>query len=270
MAKKPVLTEYNITAPDLNGNLTIALVSDLHDRIEPALVELVKSAEPDIIAVAGDTFERYNAEFQKANQAKKPNIFRLVAFNSAYYTDLFLRRIFCRKNIPRTEKTYAFLREISKIAPIYMSRGNHECVYIDDDFKLIEELKITLLDNSDVTLNFNGNKLIIGGLSTFYDEEWLKGYSEKDGFKILLSHHPAYYDKLIKDKDIDLVLSGHNHGGQIRIADRGIFSSGEGFLPKYDKGLYDGRLIVSAGCSNTVAVPRINNPREIVKVIINK
>ena len=71
---------------------------------------------------------------------------------------------------------------------------------------------------------------------------------------------------MVADKAIDLTLSGHNHGGQIRVFGKGIFSSRSGLLPKYDRGIYHQRLIVSAGCSNPVAVPRLGNPFELVMI----
>jgi hypothetical protein len=73
--------------------------------------------------------------------------------------------------------------------------------------------------------------------------------------------------KELEEKRKQEANRGHNHGGQIRVRDRGLFASGGGFLPKYHRGVFDDRLVVTAGCSNTVAMPRINNPRELV--IIN-
>jgi predicted MPP superfamily phosphohydrolase len=76
-----------------------------------------------------------------------------------------------------------------------------------------------------------------------------------------------FYDKYLKDTDIDLILSGHVHGGQMRVLGKGIFSPGQGLFPKYFHGFHDNRLIVSAGTSNTVSLPRWGNPCEVV--IIN-
>ncbi len=269
MAKKPVITKYNITASKLKGGLTIALVSDIHERVDKNLAALVRETKPDIIAVAGDTLERFSVDIEKERENKKRGFVWNIFFTAAYYLNKLFKTLNV-KNRPSTEKTYEFLGEISEIAPVYLSVGNHESIFLEEDKRLFEKLKITALDNSDTEVIFNGDKLVIGELSTFFDEGWLKEYSEKDGYKILLSHHPIYYDTLIKDKDIDLTLAGHNHGGQIRIKNKGLFSSGEGIFPKYDKGVFDSRLIVSAGCANTVALPRLNNPREIVKISINK
>ena len=83
-----------------------------------------------------------------------------------------------------------------------------------------------------------------------------------------MSHHPEYYDKYlyVYDNDIDLVLSGHCHGGQIRLFGRGLFAPDQGILPKLTKGVYK-KMIISAGLSNTAKpIPRLFNPTEIVYI----
>ena len=97
---------------------------------------------------------------------------------------------------------------------------------------------------------------------------WLENFSSEDKFSILLCHHPEYYPKYLKNKNIDLILSGHAHGGQIRLFGRGLFAPGQGALPKYDGGVFDNRLVVGRGLANTAFVPRLFNPREIVCVDI--
>ncbi|MBQ2570485.1 MAG: serine/threonine protein phosphatase, partial [Ruminococcus sp.] len=57
--------------------------------------------------------------------------------------------------------------------------------------------------------------------------------------------------------------------GQIRVFGKGVLSSRSGFFPKYDRGVFDNRLVVSAGCSNPVALPRWGNPRELVMIQLN-
>ena len=94
-------------------------------------------------------------------------------------------------------------------------------------------------------------------------------YASVDGYHILLSHHPEYYP-LVSDK-VQLMLSGHAHGGQIRFFKRGLYAPGQGWLPKWTKGVYDNRLVVSAGLSNTASpIPRLFNPTEIVYAAFNE
>ena len=168
-----------------------------------------------------------------------------------------------------------FLRQASSRFPLFCSIGNHEVKHGTDIREDIRATGATLLD--DNFTEFMG--ITIGGLSTGYktdliqsrlkmppppNTEALKGFFEKEGFKLLLCHHPEYFDTYLKDKPVDLVVSGHAHGGQWRIFGKGIFAPGQGFFPKYTSGLYHGRLLVSRGLSNNTLVPRIFNKRQIV------
>ena len=92
------------------------------------------------------------------------------------------------------------------------------------------------------------------------DIAWLKK-GTPDGYKVLLSHHPEYLP--LVEPYADLIVSGHSHGGQFRLFGRGLFAPGQGWFPKYSRGQY-GKMIVSAGLTNTTWVPRINNPTELV------
>ena len=88
-----------------------------------------------------------------------------------------------------------------------------------------------------------------------------------DGFKILLCHYPHYYHRYIKNTDIDLILSGHAHGGQWRIFGRGVFAPHQGLFPKYTSGMHDDRLIISRGVvNNAKPIPRLFNPCEIILI----
>ena len=95
---------------------------------------------------------------------------------------------------------------------------------------------------------------------------WLDSFSHTRGFRILLSHHPEYYDLI---PSCDLVLCGHTHAGQwkCKIGGRwiGLFAPGQGFFPRYCYGRYD-NMIISSGLTNTTWVPRVNNPTEIVYI----
>ncbi len=161
------------------------------------------------------------------------------------------------------------------------------------DIKEIENTGVTLLDNC--WREWNG--MLIGGLTSGYvtdyrafrstqpaepryphledlygiglvrikhrpETEWLSSFADQPGYKVLLSHHPEYFPLI--PASVDLVLSGHAHGGQIRLFNHGLWSSGQGWWPKWTRGVYDGRLVVSTGLSNTTWIPRIGNPTEIV------
>lgn len=121
--------------------------------------------------------------------------------------------------------------------------------------------------------------LYIGGLSSgrkYHDKKssqkpdinLLAKLEKVSGFKILLSHHPEYYEPFLKDKDIDLTISGYAHGGQVRIGNQGLYSPGQGLFPKYTGGIHDRKLIVSRGIVGTEIFPSINNKPEIVYIFL--
>lgn len=266
MSKKAVVTEYRLTVPRLCSPLKIALVADIHERKADDILELLVAAKPDLIAVAGDTFERFDLSKRRRYEGNG-SLARFIFLNAAIYVNWFFINILSRRNLPDTQNSYRFLEGAASEAPVFLSLGNHEECLEEDDLAFLQKNGITLLDNADVEVNIKGNSLIIGGLSNTPDEAWLADFSEKKGFRLLLCHRPETYDSIVSSCGAELVLAGHNHGGQIRVRDRGLFASGGGFLPKYHRGVFDDRLVVTAGCSNTVAMPRINNPRELV--IIN-
>ena len=250
---------YKLTSDKIKKNIRIVLVSDLHDSEIPGLAEKVASLEPDIIAIPGDLSSRLDkleGEYAKTD--------RKTATHAA---------------------AFSLLGEFSKIAPTFYSFGNHELCghYYKKNFGLsvavenIELIKASgavLLDNSFVRLD---NGVVIGGLtsgmthpSLVPEMSWLGKFEAQSGFKILLCHHPEYYEKYLKNIDIDLVLSGHAHGGQIRLFGRGLYAPGQGVLPKQAGGVYDGRLVVGRGLANTTFIPRFFNPREIVVVDVKQ
>lgn len=194
-----------------------------------------------------------------------------------------------------------FLRSCASIAPTFLSLGNHEWMLDAEDLRLLSSTGVTVLDNEWVAKD----GLVIGGLTSGYvtdyrafraesdgtvcyprredlygiggatrsaahkpETDWIVNFCSTPGYHVLLSHHPEYYP-FIPDS-VELILSGHAHGGQIRMYNpfkqewRGTWSPGQGWWPRYTKGVYEGKLVVSAGLSNTTWIPRIWNPTEVV------
>ena len=225
---------YEIAA-GLEAPLTAAVVADLHSSPHGALIDALKKISPDLILCPGDILHKAD-----------PN-----------------------------EAGLDFLREASGLCPTFCSMGNHEVKHGGDVREHIRATGAILLD--DEFADFEG--ITIGGLSTGYTTatkqsrlkpaprprlEKLDGFFARDGFKILLSHHPEYYESYLKDKSASLIISGHAHGGQWRVFGQGIFAPGQGIFPKYTSGMYDGRLLVSRGLSNQTKIPRIFNSTELI------
>ena len=115
--------------------------------------------------------------------------------------------------------------------------------------------------------------MAIGGLSSGLSRDehiprldWLDELCRAEAPRILLCHHPEYYAEYLHDLPLDLIVSGHAHGGQWRIFGRGVFAPGQGIFPKYTKGVHDGRLVISTGLKKSHRLPRIFNPPEVVFV----
>lgn len=267
MKDKYVLTEYMVKA-DLPENLTIGLISDLHERDPEAVLELLKDGNPDLIMAAGDIFERYGKNCDTRREQEESLAYRFLRSVLMKLDDLFDAAAGAKFH--HSEYGYCFLEEAGKIAPLFLCPGNHEWYWLPEDLEMMKKSGTQLLENTDVEVCINGMLLRIGGLSSEADLEWLECFCEKDGYKILLCHHPEYYEKYLKDKKIPLILSGHAHGGQIRIWNRGIYAPGQGLFPKYTKGIYDGRLVVTTGAANTASVPRWGNPCEVVLIHLRK
>ena len=251
---------------------SLALLSDLHNADPEAVLSSLRAHRPDLICITGDMLYGGRPEDDRSPLETQVNV------------------------LP-------FLRSCATIAPTFMSLGNHEWMMDRDDLDLLSSTGVTVLDNEWVTKD----GLVIAGLTSGYvtdyrafrsesgssdryprqesisgigravhardhkpETKWLEEYCSTPGYHILLSHHPEYYP-LIPDS-IDLILSGHAHGGQIRMYNPfkrewiGTWSPGQGWWPKWTKGVYDGRLVVSAGLSNTTWVQRLFNPTEVVYI----
>ena len=228
------ITSYCISG-GLDAPLKALIVADLHSAPTEELYAAIREISPDLILCPGDTFHRATPD----------------------------------------TKGIEFLNNAAKLCPVFCSVGNHEVKHGTGARAAIRQSGAVLLD--DEWTEFGG--ITIGGLSTGYVEglkqgrlkktprprlEALEGFFAKDGFKILLSHHPEYYPRYLKDKNVGLIISGHAHGGQWRMFGRGVFAPGQGIFPKYTAGLHDGKLLVSRGLANNTAIPRIFNKPELI------
>ena len=215
----------------LRERLTFALVADLHNC--PFDDALDAMAEAGLILVAGDVTNRH------------------------------------RRGPPPLAD--AFLREAPRLAPVYYALGNHEKRMRGAGAwrQKILDSGARLLDNEAILLRPD---VMLGALSSqpkvhpdLRDASVVDTLAAFDGFRLLMCHHPEYYPQHVAGHGIDLTLSGHAHGGQVRIGGQGLYSPGQGLLPRYTAGWYDDRhLLVSRGMSNHAIVPRINNPCELI------
>ena len=158
-----------------------------------------------------------------------------------------------------------FLNEAPDVAPVFYSIGNHErkLKNLADYWPHVKRSRVTVLDGRFV--EFCG--IVLGGLSSRkqVNAAWLSDMSAQESFRLLMCHHPEYFRKHVAPYDIDLTIAGHAHGGQVRIGKQGLYSPGQGILPKLTSGFYDNnRLLVSRGVTNATWAPRINCGCEVI------
>ena len=244
------LTVKSENLPDDFSGYKIAHISDLHNtefgNNNNRLLTLIKDSCPDIIVITGDIVDSRKTDVQIASD---------------------------------------FINNASRIAPVYYVTGNHEARVNEEnriDNVALDE-NITILHNEDVLIQKGESEIQIIGVddpdyvSVTYSEDYmnyeLEKYSNDKHFKILLSHRPELFDAYVSN-NIDIIFSGHAHGGQFRLPFvGGIIAPHQGLFPKYDSGLYtenNTNMVVSRGIGNSIFPFRINNPPEIIIVTLER
>ncbi len=231
-------TASSSTIPEAFDGYRIAQVSDLHNAKfgtgNETLLRLLSSAQPNIIAITGDLLD-----------ARK--------------TDL--------------ETAVAFVREAVKIAPVYYVPGNHESRILSHYAQLktaLTELGAVVLENESMLLEKSGAVITLTGLlDPNFGISWPDLSTEN--YQIVLSHRPELLDTYA-DRGFDLVLTGHAHGGQIRLPFiGGLVAPHQGFLPQYTSGMHTKHattMVISRGLGNSIFPLRFNNRPELVIVTL--
>ena len=154
------------------------------------------------------------------------------------------------------DRALAFAKEAVRIAPCYYVTGNHEA-WTNEYSRLKEGLTAVGVADPD----FQTAPLLESKLDELISDE--------NGYTILLSHRPELFQAYARS-NVDLVLSGHAHGGQFRLPlIGGVFAPDQGLFPKYDGGIYtegNTNMVVSRGIGNSILPFRINNRPEVVLI----
>ncbi|WP_461812028.1 metallophosphoesterase [Faecalimonas sp.] len=254
------VTHYEIISRKLSKNMKekkIVFISDLHNysygKRNNKLIGTIEQENPDIIFSAGDLL------VGKKNKSTKP--------------------------------AEEFIESLAKRFPIYCINGNHEQrmkeemeVYGKKYAEYRESIiksGVNLLENDSVLLEWEGKKVRINGLEiplSYYRKfsrkklslkeiEVCLGKSNKDVFEILLAHNPVHAE-VYAEWGADLILSGHLHGGIVRIPFLGgIITPQMCFFPKYSGGLYEigeKRIVVSKGLGIHSIPIRLFNEAEVI------
>lgn len=243
-----ILRTYTVTSPKLTAEVRLAVVTDFHssDNADD-VVAMVASCAPDAVLLVGDMFDD--------DIANRP-----------------------------TERTLSLMRQLSAQYPCYYVSGNHEAWTGEMDalYQQTEEAGVTVLRMSSGVLTVRGQRIALCGIPDPYEmvfsgapdtEEQIRQAMENvdsADFTVLLAHRPELLAKYAQFP-LDLVVSGHAHGGQVRIPGvlNGLYAPNQGWFPKLAGGAYtqDGTtLIVSRGLAVRTRLPRIFNRPEVVLV----
>lgn len=247
------ITEYEVDCsshPGLSG-FTIVQISDLHNEEfgenQQKLLKMVSECNPNMIAITGDFID-------------------------------------CRN--PNVDISMEFINGAVDIAPVYYVPGNHER-WINEEYKdlcrRMEKAGVNLMTNQMEEIQYGDDRILCMGIEDpdFYDTSNKKVKKEmtrydiqqfeyaEDDFTLLLSHRPELLD-IYEEEKLDVILTGHAHGGQFRLPFiGGLAAPNQGLFPKYDAGMFtegDTNMIVSRGIGNSIIPLRFNNPPEIVVV----
>lgn len=245
------INEYEIMSdkiPEAFSGFRIVQVSDLHNAEfgdgNEKLIELLSQTDPDMIVITGDLID-------------------------SRHTDI--------------EIALEFVRQAIKLAPVYYVSGNHEArVREYEDLKMgLTEAGVIVLEDQKIQITREGESISILGIDDpSFQEDYLFGdavsvtssvlselQNESDVYTVLLAHRPELFETYV-DAGVDLVFSGHAHGGQFRLPFiGGLVAPNQGFFPKYDAGLFSEgstTMIVSRGVGNSIIPIRFNNRPEII------
>lgn len=243
-----ILRTYTVVSPKLTAEVRLAVVTDFHssDNADD-VVAMTASCAPDAVLMVGDMFDD--------DIANRP-----------------------------TERTLSLMRQLSALYPCYYVSGNHEAWTGEMDalYQQTEEAGVTVLRMSSGVLTVRGQRIALCGIPDPYEmvfsgapdtEEQIRQAMENvdsADFTVLLAHRPELLAKYAQFP-LDLVVSGHAHGGQVRIPGvlNGLYAPNQGWFPKLAGGAYtqDGTtLIVSRGLAVRTRLPRIFNRPEVVLV----
>ncbi|MDR0890032.1 MAG: metallophosphoesterase [Oscillospiraceae bacterium] len=248
---------YTLQTLQAGQEIKIVLLSDLHGKSfgddNSRLLSSIAAQAPHLIAVVGDMLP------QEADSAE-------------------------------IESYCALVSALCTIAPTYISYGNEEKAMPQSLSDVLRATAAVVLEEEFVDISINRVDIRIGGMYNYAfsnnqtPAQWtssatyqfLKAFEDTKRQKIMLCHRPdsfIFFDAY-KHWDIDLLLSGHTHGGLIRLPFfGGMYVPDQGYLPTYDKGVYSlGRMqmVITSGFAGHEKIPRIFNLPELTVVTIKE
>ncbi|MGI6746384.1 MAG: metallophosphoesterase [Acutalibacteraceae bacterium] len=222
----------------------IVHISDLHNKKfgknQSRILNVMREQKPDIIVITGDIVDGFRTKVEVALE---------------------------------------FVSGAVKIAPVYYVSGNHELLLSTEELSLlldgIKTAGATILDNRATYIQRKEESLYLIGVNDGSNTDRLKNIlntlDTQGNLRILLAHRPEHIDSYSENK-IDLVFSGHAHGGQVRLPFiGGLVAPEQGLFPKYTAGKYvlgETAMIISRGLGNSIIPIRVFNRPDIVVTVL--
>lgn len=237
--------------PEGFDGCVIVQLSDLHGAYfgedNQELLSRVREAGPDYIFLTGDLLDQYR----------------------------------------KTPRSYAAALggALADIAPTYFITGNHEWALpgVRELKRELEEAGVAVLSNEYVLLERSGDRVLLAGIDDpngFADQKTPEELAQEvreawgDGFWLLLAHRNNYFEKQYSLLGADLVISGHGHGGLIRLPfTDGLVSAERRLFPSYTAGFYTANgsdVFVSRGLGNSGPTLRLFNRPEVVVLTLER
>lgn len=253
-------TELTVVHYELETELTesirIVQLTDLHSHVfgtdNDILAALVLQQNPDLVVMTGDMMDKQDEN---------------------------------------ADVVCSLIRQLSSHVPVWYGYGNHESEWMDQNGEdltpVLEEAGAHVLDCSFQDLQLKNQQIRLGGYHGYYRQpgmyevtpeqrqaelDFAQAFENTQRFKLLLCHIPtAWLDwEYINRFPVDLVLTGHYHGGQIRIPYLGgLYAPYIGLFPEYTEGIYIGQTaacVLSRGLGSSPGIPRINNLPELTVI----
>ena len=253
-SNKLIATYYKLESAAFSQPLTIVQLSDLHcceyGSGNELLLRKISAEKPDMVVMTGDMISRDSSE---------------------------------------TDVTHVLdlVTALSKTVPVFYSLGNHELDYIstqgDTYLSQLVTAGATVLEHQYQQIELKNQSICIGGIYGYLlspkqqngeEQKFMQDFTNKDSPSILLCHMPEGlldYGS-IDEWNVDIVFSGHTHGGQVRLPlFGGLYDPETGWFPRYEKGMFQkggSTVIVSSGLGSSEKIPRFDNPPELVVVSI--
>lgn len=254
------ITRYHIYSQNLPTNFNryrIVLLSDIHSRnfglSQKALLSRVKKMHPDLILIAGDWVDAKHGDFSNCTEQAKL---------------------------------------LNKIAPVWAIYGNHELrkirkTGVDTMHKALYDAGVHFLHCSGTRIERDNSYINLIGIEDdskphTRNKKRIQNITDMlsrvmhgilpDEFTILMAHHPEFID-IYSNEPIDLVVSGHAHGGQVRIPFvGGLIAPNQGLFPRYTSGKHiknNTQMVISRGLGGFKPI-RIFNQPEVVVISLHK